>query len=69
MAADDFDPEIVGGALVKVAQKLMRDHPHIGQILLECTDMPPYAEAVCDVTGVEVFDPVDMVKRVNAMVG
>lgn len=69
MAADDFDPRVVEGALVNVAKQLVADYPDIGMFLFECTDMPPYAEAVRRATGLEVFDPVDMVKRVNQKVG
>ena len=68
MAADDYDPEIVGGALVRVAKKLVADCPDIGSILIECTDMPPWSDAVREATGLPVFDPVDMVRRVNAEV-
>jgi Asp/Glu/hydantoin racemase len=66
MASDDFDPAVVEDALVTVAKKLVAEHPDIGMLLFECTDMPPYADAVRQATGLPVFDPVDMVKRVNA---
>ncbi len=69
MASDDFDPALLEHAVVSVAKKLVADYPDVGMILLECTDMPPYAEAVRRATGLPVFDPVDMVKRVNALVG
>lgn len=67
MASDDFNPAVVEDALVTVAKKLVADYPDIDMLLFECTDMPPYAEAVRRATGLPVFDPVDMVKRVNAM--
>lgn len=67
MASDDFNPAVVEDALVTVAKKLVADYPDIDMLLFECTDMPPYAEAVRRATGLSVFDPVDMVKRVNAM--
>jgi Asp/Glu/hydantoin racemase len=68
MATEDYDPAVVGGALVKVAKKLVADYPDIGSIVIECTDMSPFSDAVRAATGVPVFDPVDMVKRVNAEV-
>ena len=68
MVTPGFDPDVVGGALVKVARQLVEDHPDIGQILIECTDMPPWSEAVRQATGLPVFDPVDLVRRVNAKV-
>lgn len=65
MASDDFDPSVLEEAVVNVAKTLLSDYPDIGMFLFECTDMPPYAEAVRRATGLPVFDPVDMVKRVN----
>jgi hypothetical protein len=47
---------------------MMDEHPDIGQFVFECTSMPPFSGAVRRATGVPVFDPVDMVKRVNDMV-
>jgi Asp/Glu/hydantoin racemase len=66
MAADNFDPAVVGGALVNVAKKLVAENPDVDSILIECTDMPPWSDAVRAATGLPVFDPVDMVKRVNS---
>ena len=68
MASDEYDPSVLEEAVVNVAKKLVSDYPDLGLILFECTDMPPYADAVREATGLPVFDPVDMVKRVNAMV-
>lgn len=68
MASDSFDPAVVENALVNVAKKLVADYPDIEMLVFECTDMPPYAEAVRQATGLSVFDPVDMVKRVNRLV-
>ncbi|MFK7957576.1 MAG: aspartate/glutamate racemase family protein [Lysobacterales bacterium] len=63
-----FDPALVEESMVTVASQMMDEHPDIGQFVFECTSMPPFTEAVRRATGVRVFDPVDMVKRVNAMV-
>ena len=42
--------------LCKVAEELVKKHPDIGAILLECSDLPPYAKAIQSVTGLPVFD-------------
>ncbi len=42
--------------MVDVAKKMMATCPEIGAIVMECTNMPPYAEAVRLATGVPVFD-------------
>lgn len=67
MASSDFEPTLLEHAVVNVANKLVADYPDLGMILIECTDMPPYSEAVRRATGLPVFDPVDMVRRVNAL--
>jgi hypothetical protein len=64
----DFDPAVVEDSMVTVATRMMDEHPDIGQFVFECTSMPPFSGAVRRATGVPVFDPVDMVKRVNDMV-
>ena len=66
MASSDFDPALLEHAMVSVARKLVADYPDVGMILIECTDMPPYSAAIRQATGLPVFDPVDMVRQVNA---
>lgn len=46
---------------VRVARRLVGDHPDIGAIVLECTNMPPYTADVQRVTGLPVFDIVSLV--------
>lgn len=41
---------------VAAALKLVASHPEVGAIVLECTNMPPYAAAVRAATGVPVHD-------------
>jgi hypothetical protein len=50
---------------VRVARRLVTDHPDIGAIVLECTNMPPYAPDVQRVTGLPVFDVVSLVSLVH----
>jgi hypothetical protein len=49
------------GEMKLAAEGLMERHPDVGAIILECTNMPPYAAAVRQVTGLPVFDVVTMV--------
>lgn len=51
-----LDFEAVESEVVGEALSIQRDHPETGAILLECTDLPPYAEAVQKATGLPVFD-------------
>ena len=39
-----------------LAGSLVKEDPSIGAILLECSDLPPYAKAIQSVTGLAVFD-------------
>ena len=52
----------------EVLKLLVEKYPDIGSILIECTDMSPWSDKVREATGLPVFDPVDMVKRVNSEV-
>lgn len=51
-----LDPEAAEADLLEAAERLLREHPEVGAILLECTNMCPYARAVADRTGLPVFD-------------
>ncbi len=61
----EFDVAETEAAVVRVAVKLQEDNPDLGAIVLECTEMPPYADAIRRATGLPVFDPLDMVRRVH----
>jgi hypothetical protein len=50
---------------VRVAQRLVADHPDIGALVLECTNMPPYAPDLQRATGLPVFDIVSLVTLVH----
>jgi Asp/Glu/hydantoin racemase len=41
---------------VAVARRLVAQHPEIKTIVFECHNMPPYAQAVREATGLPVFD-------------
>jgi hypothetical protein len=61
----ELDPELAREEHVRVARRLVGDHPDIGAIVLECTNMPPYAADVQRVTGRPVFDIVSLVRLVH----
>jgi aspartate/glutamate racemase len=54
--------------LVKVATRLISDHPDVGAVVLECTNMTPYAAAIQANIGLPVFDIYTLVQMVHQAV-
>lgn len=52
----DMDVALVEAEVIAAAQRLQTANPDLGAIVLECTDLPPYAHAIQRVTGLPVFD-------------
>lgn len=50
----------------RVARRLTGKYPDVGAIVLECTNMPPYAADIQRATGRPVFDIVSLVRLVHA---
>ncbi|WP_193171866.1 aspartate/glutamate racemase family protein [Nisaea nitritireducens] len=46
---------------VEAALKMQRDHPDIGALVLECTNMLPYAADIRDATGLPVYSMLSFV--------
>lgn len=53
---DDMDIGLAEQDVVAAARNLVAAHPEVGAIVLECTNMPPYAAAVQAATGLPVYD-------------
>jgi len=51
-----FNSAVIESQLVGLAGQLVEEHPEVGALLLECSDMPPYAWAIQNATGLPVFD-------------
>ena len=58
----NFDSAKVRSEVVGAAKRLQQEHPDIGAILLECTDLPPYAASVQAATNLPVYDVIGMVE-------
>lgn len=54
--------------LASRAEELVQKHPEIGAILLECSDLPPYAYAIQASTGLPVFDFITLINWVHSSV-
>src|SRR2546430_1281056 len=62
----ELDVDAARDEHVKIARGLVADHPDIGAIVLECTNMPPYTLDIQRATGRPVFDVVSLVRMVHA---
>lgn len=60
-----LDDDAIRAGVVAVAQELQARNPDLGAILLECSDLPPYAVDVQHATGLPVFDFVTMINHVH----
>ncbi|MDR1796542.1 MAG: aspartate/glutamate racemase family protein [Clostridiales Family XIII bacterium] len=57
-----FDNGAARQEVVGAARKLVARDPDIGAILLECSDMPPYAAVIQAETGLPVFDFITLIR-------
>jgi Asp/Glu/Hydantoin racemase len=58
-----LDVEAARQATVDAAQRLVARRPDVAAIVLECTNMPPYADAVRAATGRAVYDITSLIAR------
>lgn len=63
---DDMDVDLARQDVVDAALALVARHPDVGAIVLECTNMPPYAAAVQAATGLPVHDIYSMISWFHA---
>jgi len=61
-----LDSDLIEREVVGVAERMVREHPEVAAIVLECSDLPPYAAAVHAATGRPVFDFITMIKYVHS---
>ena len=63
---EEMDVDLAEQDVVEAAQRLVAEHPEVGAIVLECTNMPPYAAAVQAATGLPVYDIYSMITWFHA---
>jgi hypothetical protein len=61
----ELDVDLAREEHVRVARRLIGEHPDIGAIVLECTNMPPYAADIQRETGRAVFDIISLVRMAH----
>lgn len=62
----DLDVELARQDILDAAARLTARHPEVGAIVLECTNMPPYAADVAEATALPVHDIFSMINWFHA---
>lgn len=62
----ELDLERAGAEVVAAARAAVADAPDIGAFVFECTNLPPYAAAVREATGLPVWDAVTLIDWLRA---
>ncbi len=65
-AREDLDTDKAERDVVEAGRALVAAHPDVGAVVLECTNMPPYAAALQAAIGRPVFDAVSLVRWLHA---
>lgn len=60
-----LDSDEICREVVAVAREIVHSHPDTRAILLECSDLPPYAWAINRAVGLPVFDFITMIRYVH----
>lgn len=63
---DDMDVGLAEADVVAAGRDLVARHPEVGAIVLECTNMPPYARALSEAVGLPVWDVYSMITWFHA---
>ena len=63
---DDMDISLAEQDVVEAGKELVAKHPRVGAIVLECTNMPPYAAALQAAVGLPVYDIYSMISWFHA---
>lgn len=58
---ETLDVAATRAEVIAATQRLLADHPEIGALVLECTNLPPYADDLRRLTGLPVFDVTTLV--------
>jgi Asp/Glu/hydantoin racemase len=53
---EDMDVDRAEQDILEAGRALMQSHPDIGAVVLECTNMPPYAAALREALDVPIYD-------------
>jgi len=66
LSPEGFNPARLESELATYASQLVEKHPEAGAILLQCSDLPPFAWAIQNATGLPVYDMNTLIGWVHA---
>ena len=61
-----MDTDVIEKEIIEVCDRMLKENPEVAAIELECSDLPPFAAAVHEHTGLPVFDFITMIKHVES---
>jgi hypothetical protein len=64
--APDLDRAAVERETLAAGRTLVERYPEVGVVVLECTNLPPYAAALRRALGLPVYDVLDMLRLFRA---
>ncbi len=59
---EDLDVALAARDIIAAGRDLVARHPEVGAIVLECTNMPPYAAVLAEAVGLPVYDITTLVR-------
>ena len=60
-----LNSELIEREVVEVAKRLITENPDIGALVLECSDLPPYAHTIQKEVNLPIFDFTTMIQYVH----
>ncbi len=61
-----MDTDVIEKEILEVCDLMLKEHPDVAAIELECSDLPPFAAAVHAHTGLPVFDFITMIRHMES---
>jgi Asp/Glu/hydantoin racemase len=59
----EMDTDKLRAEVLEAGERLMQAHPEVAALVLECTNMPPYAAALARASSLPVYDILTLLKR------
>ena len=60
-----LDAPALQAEVIRVAGQLVHDEPTVGALLLECTNLSPYSQALRETFGLPLFDVIDLARLLH----